>query len=452
MGSEQGLPPHFQGQNYQQMRQAASASPPVTNGGLPYHPRQRTPQPPGMGSRPASRNQNGPIPRPGSNLNPQVSHPPNVPNGYAYMHNQAVHHPHGLPVNHPHPGAYPPQHQYSYPPHGPPHRSIFTPIDDSNSLLAQHWGMGSSATIEHPRAPADPAVKAEKENRAQSVDVGAMTRAAGPPVGPGPPALPGPPAPPGHARPARVFSQPQRTASLASLSSGGARPKLKVQIPSEQSDDGADTGTASSPPGNGPPAGGQPGGQPVITTTSTSSGAPTAKTSGSENAAGHPAGAAIHLPPPSPSASALLSAGATGPANPFARPLPPPAPPAPAGAAGAAAGRENAQAYAGNNNIETPISALPSRFAEGLLPSPSSFYPEWNFSGGGGGGGGGGGRTGSVGGHGGDGNLLPSPLAFPTPLGAQPPMFGRDDGGHAGEKRKGSGEGVAGGEAKKIKA
>ena len=520
MGSEQGLPPHFQSQNYQQMRQAASASPPVTNGGLPYHPRQRTPQPPGMGSRPASRNQNGPIPRPGSNLNPQVSHPPNVPNGYAYMQNQAVHHPHGMPVNHPHPGPYPPHHQYSYPPHGPPHpgmqqpfvpeqqrrpsgpptyppadrprsqppqphpppphrqtpsppqpqpqperrpdtlqphqpkplppkaRSIFTPIDDSNSLLAQHWGMGSSTAFEHAAMrPVDPPLKAEKEHRAQSVDVGAVTRATQ-----HPPVVPSPPARPGPTRPARGLSQPQRTASLASLSSGGgARPKLKVQIPSEQSDDGADTGTASSPPGpNGQPA--APG-QPVITTTSTSSGAPTAKTSASEPTS-HPSGAAIHLPPPSPSASALLSAGASGPANPFARPLPPPAPPQPAGSA--ATSRENAQAYAGNNSIETPMSALPSRFAEGLLPSPSSFYPEWNFGGGGaggsGGGGGGGGRTGSVGGQGGDGNLLPSPLAFPTPLGAQPPMFGRDEGGAVGEKRKGSGEGVVGGEAKKIKA
>lgn len=36
-----------------------------------------------------------------------------------------------------------------------------------------------------------------------------------------------------------------------------------------------------------------------------------------------------------------------------------------------------------NNNIDTPtpISALPSRFMsnDGLLPSPSSFYPEWGL-------------------------------------------------------------------------
>ncbi len=100
------------------------------------------------------------------------------------------------------------------------------------------------------------------------------------------------------------------------------------------------------------------------------------------------------------------------------------------------------------------MSALPSRFvADNLLPSPSSFYPDWGFGGRGGG-------------H--DSNMLPSPLTFPTPVvqvGA-PQGWGRpsssiDRGagaaGGAGEKRKGSGGGSwneergEGGEVKKVK-
>ena len=62
------------------------------------------------------------------------------------------------------------------------------------------------------------------------------------------------------------------------------------------------------------------------------------------------------------------------------------------------------------------MSALPSRFvADGLLPSPSSFYPEWGF-----------GRSG------GESNMLPSPLNFPTPV-MNGPSF-RDD--EAERKRK----------------
>lgn len=57
--------------------------------------------------------------------------------------------------------------------------------------------------------------------------------------------------------------------------------------------------------------------------------------------------------------------------------------------------------------IETPISALPSRFDEnGLLPSPSSFYPEWR-----------------VGQHS---DRLPSPLTFDTPVGPNGPSLGHN--------------------------
>jgi MADS-box transcription factor len=93
------------------------------------------------------------------------------------------------------------------------------------------------------------------------------------------------------------------------------------------------------------------------------------------------------LPPPSPSASALLSAGASGPPNPFARPPPP-----------------NVNGFNGSrNDIETPISALPSRFvSDQLLPSPSSFYADWS-------------------------NMLPSPLAFPTPVVGKGHNFGEEE-------------------------
>jgi MADS-box transcription factor len=62
------------------------------------------------------------------------------------------------------------------------------------------------------------------------------------------------------------------------------------------------------------------------------------------------------------------------------------------------------------NDIETPISALPSRFvSDQLLPSPSSFYADWwsNTS-----------R---------DNNMLPSPLAFPTPIVGKATGFDDDE-------------------------
>lgn len=82
----------------------------------------------------------------------------------------------------------------------------------------------------------------------------------------------------------------------------------------------------------------------------------------------------------------------------------------------ATASPTNSNSYGSSNrDMETPISALPSRFVEnGLLPSPSSFYPEWGF-----------GR---------DSNMLPSPLTFQTPVVTNGPSFARDD--SADRKRK----------------
>ncbi|KAF7508131.1 hypothetical protein GJ744_009572 [Endocarpon pusillum] len=102
--------------------------------------------------------------------------------------------------------------------------------------------------------------------------------------------------------------------------------------------------------------------------------------------------------------------------------------------------------------MDTPISALPSRFvADNLLPSPSSFYPDWGF---GSGAGSGSGRGGS-GGH--DSNMLPSPLTFPTPVvqvgaplgwgraAATSTGLGTESGFAVGEKRKDfTGAGAAG--------
>ena len=269
------------------------------------------------------------------------------------------------------PSPQPPQSQFASPAMPQPRalpahargHNIFTPIDDSRSMLAQHWGQTSNADV----SKIDPAIiKLESGGpRSASIDSAAvqrereMGRANG--VSPRPPParnLPRSPKPPA----------PQRTASSSSMpgpsrintgQSGGKRPTLKVQIPSEQSGDEGATGSApdeasalASSEGRGPQ---------------------------------HQQPHGVVLPPPSPSAGALLSAGAQGPPNPFARPAPP----------------MSTNPHAMNrdaNHIETPISALPSRFmSDNLLPSPSTFYPEWGF-----------GR--------GDGNMLPSPLNFQTPV------------------------------------
>lgn len=79
-----------------------------------------------------------------------------------------------------------------------------------------------------------------------------------------------------------------------------------------------------------------------------------------------------------------------------------------------------------NNHIETPISALPSRFmSDNLLPSPSTFYPEWGF------------------GRSGDSNMLPSPLNFQTPV-VQNGGGWRDQ-----DERKRTGEDFEGGDPKR---
>ena len=443
---EHPLPPQLQNQaSYMHMRHAPSTSPPIGNGYLPQ--RSSTPH---MGSRPGSRNT---IRRPSSNLgHMQMSQAGPNANGYAYMPNpptynvQGAHH--ALPARHSMPnqqhqgqgmpnqqsGYYAqqqhPQHsqvqqaysqdnrRQSMPPTFPQHerhqqqsmqsppqpqnvepahaeedenqlrapkpmsksRSIFTPIDEGRSLLAQHWG---DVKVEK---------KTESDIRSQSVDLSKapqhMTRNTIDRTTPrnadfGPQATQQKAAPAARAHQPPEFPPPSRTNSAPM---GAKRPQLKVQIPSEKSDDDGSASAASSPHQS------NVGDTPAK-----------ASTEASHSSSG------VVLPPPSPSASAILSAGAQGPPNPFARPHPPSHP------------SQNSHTNASNNNnnnIETPISALPSRFvADGLLPSPSSFYPEWGF-----------GRAG------GESNMLPSPLNFQTPVAGSGPSFRDDDNGD--KKRK----------------
>ena len=445
---EQSLPPHIQS-NFAHVRHAPSASPPMATGAH-FHHRVGTP-PMQMGSRPGSRNG---VRRPSSLSQPpqQASQAPSGPNGYAYLPNQPVYHPHasqgmptpplhapapqqsqfyhqGQPPQHPQvqqftqearrqsmPPTFPQREQAPRPPQvpSPPEpvkreeppeegasnnslkpvqttksRSIFTPIDDSRSLLAQHWSRPTSG-----------AHKPGKDNRSQSIDVGSVQRAnAGEPAPP-------PPRPqktqPQQDQP--EFPPPSRTNSISQGS--GKRPQLKVQIPAEQSEDEEEAEGSAEESVRRSSGGGEnhaPGGEKRGSNSNSNS-----------NETNH---SGVVLPPPSPSASAILSAGATGPPNPFARPPPP--------SSMTSGGQNNNERPFGgnsnNNNIETPISALPSRVMDNqLLPSPSSFYPDWGFGRGGG-----------------DGNMLPSPLNFQTPVVANGQGFGgREDDGLGDKKRK----------------
>lgn len=252
--------------------------------------------------------------------------------------------------------------------------SIFTPIEENRSILSQHLAsFAAEPQLMRPESvPAAIAANAASAaNRAQSVDVASMTRNAN---------TSSPPMPPQRANtqaleksrttslssvPESGFTPPSRSNSLKiGGAAGGGRPRgprLKVQIPDGASDAGSATAESNSPR------------NPADTAT--------------QIPQRHNSQSSLVLPPPSPSASTLLSAGATGPPNPFARPPP-----------------------QQNVNGETPVSALPSRFLNTeFLPSPSSFYPaEWGF-------------------RGSDSNTLPSPLNFATPVVGSGPSFLRDD-------------------------
>ncbi|CAI6090428.1 unnamed protein product [Clonostachys chloroleuca] len=235
--------------------------------------------------------------------------------------------------------------------------SIFTPIEENRSPLSQHL---ASFASEPAKSESMAAAAAANANRPHSVDVTSAARTS----------------PPQNRARTRttsvssatetVFTPPSRSNSFKTGpgSASGARPRgprLTVQIPGGGSEPNSAVSDSNSPKG---------------ATESTSQ--------TSQQQSSHSSG--VVLPPPSPSAaSALLSAGATGPPNPFARPLP-----------------------QQNMNAETPASALPSRFlGTEFLPSPSSFYNDWNF------------RNGD--------NTLPSPLNFATPVAGSGPSFLREE-------------------------
>lgn len=245
-------------------------------------------------------------------------------------------------------------------------------------MLAASWGLGAS-----PIDKQDTPVKTEPEDRSKSADPANLNRKQ---------EIPAPP------KPEPPF-QPQRTQSTTSLGGDNkSRPRLKVHIPSEPSEDGVSAGSA--------PASTAKGQATESTTNSTPS----------KNKDG-PGGQGRELPPPSPSASAILSAGATGPPNPFARPLPP------QNSGGTA--QANAAAFVNNQasgfGDQTPMSALPSRFTNQMLPSPSQFFADWPAF-----------RNGD------ESAVLPSPLTFQTPTFPSGPGLGGGSGaeGDGGDDRK----------------
>ncbi|KAI9163129.1 MADS-box transcription factor [Paramyrothecium foliicola] len=240
--------------------------------------------------------------------------------------------------------------------------SIFTPIEENRSILSQHLASFEEPVINRAEVAAN-----AMANRAHSVDVASVNRN-------GPTSSPprsqrsntqtsmSKPRTVSESSASDAFTPPSRSNSLKAGSARPRGPRLTVQIP----DGGSEAGSAAGDSTTSPRAQAEPAAQ-----------APRRNS-------------AMVLPPPSPSASALLSAGATGPPNPFARPVP-----------------------QQSMNIDTPASALPSRFLNTeFLPSPSSFYQDWNF-------------------RGSDSNTLPSPLNFATPIVGSGPSFLREEVSHA---------------------
>ncbi|KKF97072.1 Transcription factor SMP1 [Ceratocystis platani] len=348
------IPPHFASQFSQMRHPTASASPPIPNGVFPPVHRTHTPQP---GSRPASRND---VRRVGP---PMVA--PNA-NGYAYMptSNGIYGPPAGHPSGHPHMA---PPHGQSMPPvqypyGGPPpqHPSAAQYMEEQRrSMTPYHDGL---APPPHPSQVPSP-----------------IPQHAMPVINHHTPS----PQPPHSLLPNQPTSVPMSVSqpianAVTTPGSSALRPRLKVQIPDENTEDEGASGAGAAADNSSP-------------RTATGTQAPSLKRKSSDSHS------ILVLPPPSPSASSLLSAGASGPPNPFARPAPP---------QNNSTGNNNS----GNNNpnslnssikIDTPSALLPSRFMSSeYLPSPSTF---WSTGG-----------ADSWGGR--DSNTLPSPLNFATPI------------------------------------
>lgn len=234
--------------------------------------------------------------------------------------------------------------------------SIFTPIEENRSVLSQHLA-----------AFTDSGIKSER-SRVPSFDGTAASRNTA-----SPPQAKGSESGSIQRRRLSVSPIPEQThtppSRANSLRVGGpSRPRLTVQIPDEPSEAGSNTAESTS------------AGQHSTDATSQTT----------RNDGSHSSG--LVLPPPSPSAATnLLSAGATGPPNPFARPPP------------------NNPSHTHSSLLDTPASALPSRYmANEFLPSPSQFFADAYTR------------------HH-ENNTLPSPLNFATPVVGSGPSFLRDE-------------------------
>ncbi|EAQ93143.1 hypothetical protein CHGG_01378 [Chaetomium globosum CBS 148.51] len=420
----QMFPPQFQSQPpFPVIRHhTPSASPPISNG--VFGPRGHTPQPQ-MGSRPSSRND---IRRMGPNMGQPVGPPGSQPggvNGYAYMpqaamynaqnsHNMQPNHAHGLPQPHqpfPYPQQQPHPHQMqpyvdeqrrtsgpaSFPHHpqqqatqGTRH-SVSPPQPSPAQLPPQHMSPPPQPQA-HPAHPMHSPPQPQQHLPPQSQPQQHLPPPPPPPPPPQPQEIPHIFVPPQESQPP-ASGEPRQRPELVERArqpllldtnikkqaprKGGSiftpidenrisRPQLKCGSQTNRTGGSATNGSAS------------PHGTMTTATdvTSQPSRRPDSHSSG------------VVLPPPSPSASTtLLSAGATGPPNPFARPPP---------------------HQSNNMNIDTPVSALPSRFlGEGLLPSPNGFYADWGIKGN-------------------EHNTL-SPLTWSTPVVGTGPSFLRDD-------------------------
>ncbi|KAL2887534.1 Transcription factor SMP1 [Ceratocystis lukuohia] len=279
------------------------------------------------------------------------------------------------------------------PPRRTQNNSIFTPVDDQRSVLSQHLDAFNSRAAE--KKGSSPSNHLEestegKSNASESSPLGSQRLALSGATSNGSSV-----SRPSINIPETTFTPPSRSNSLNSANavttpgSSALRPRLKVQIPDENTEDEGASGAGAAADNSSP-------------RTATGTQAPSLKRKSSDSHS------ILVLPPPSPSASSLLSAGASGPPNPFARPAPP---------QNNSTGNNNS----GNNNpnslnssikIDTPSALLPSRFMSSeYLPSPSTF---WSTGG-----------ADSWGGR--DSNTLPSPLNFATPIAGSGPSFLRDD-------------------------
>lgn len=278
-------------------------------------------------------------------------------------------------------------------------RQLAAPAQNSHSYSsymnninnnAQQWSISQQQAL---TSEYKPDRRSLHSPRAASIDVGAVNRQRAVSAEPRPPF-----APPGIIQRAKSplnnenYQSPQASPNfhpnaasrVNSMASDAKRPRLAIQIPTGSAEEPQSGGLESSP-------------EQSRSSAQASTSTPTKTAISVGGASSHSNKSSIVLPPPSPSQGSSsnanpnpLSAGATGPPNPFARP-PPPA-------------SQHPQPHAINTNLSppnaalnlntkfeanaensTPVSALPSRFMSNeLLPSPGALFGnngDWNMSG-----------------------------------------------------------------------